>query len=239
MMNTTLHVSKRESYKYIDCTAKAMQRPQRHRNQLHSAPSLRSHKGAARSVTLPTLEKAAVSLLANLKQEMRLPVHVEATSQGLLSDGTSAACPPKKKAVKFSTKVRVKVVPRKTDEQLANVWSSAEEQKRFAEKAMKVAKLRRRCCMSENEFEDKHNDSSRGLEHFRTKGDFLKRTLEKENVIEGVLLHQESMLAQGLPHNHEELFHTSHILSAAARERARTAGREDALAHLSVHLSER
>ena len=130
----------------------------------------------------------------------------------------------KKKALRFETTVRVRDVSRKTDEQIEKVWYSHEEQDQFVLQAQKVVKLFRRSKMSEEDFEDEHQESTQGLGHFINKALFKKLDREKRDVIDAVLLLQEEMNAGGGPIDHELLAGACSTLSSPARERAHLVG---------------
>ena len=130
----------------------------------------------------------------------------------------------KKKAVNFLTTVRVRDTPRKTDEQIRNAWYSHEEQDQFVVEAQKVVKLCRRSNMSEDDFEDEHQESTLGLDHFLNKALFKRLNRERHDVIDAVILLQEEMSARGRPIDHDLLAHACSTLSSPARERAHLVG---------------
>ena len=130
----------------------------------------------------------------------------------------------KKKAVDFLTTVRVRDTPRKTDEQIRNAWYSHEEQDQFVVEAQKVVKLCRRSNMSEDDFEDEHQESTLGLDHFLNKALFKRLNRERHDVIDAVILLQEEMSARGRPIDHDLLAHACSTLSSPARERAHLVG---------------
>ena len=135
---------------------------------------------------------------------------------------------PTKKAVDFSTTARVRIVHRKTDKELQEVWYSHEEKEQLLLQAQKAVKLRRRF-MSENDFEDRHGESTVGIEHYLSKALFKELQREKEEIIQSVLLFQETMVAQNQPIDHEALGHAYSTLSSSARERAYLTGRNHSL----------
>ena len=126
-----------------------------------------------------------------------------------------------KKAVFFAPTVNMKVIPHKASFPNNEIWYSREEQKQLMEESMEVVELRRHLIsMSENDFEETHNESVRGLENCLSRRLFRKHKREQEEVIAAVPFVQEKMKAKGLPIDHEVLSHVSQILSAPARERA-------------------
>ena len=135
---------------------------------------------------------------------------------------------PTKKVVDFSTTVRVRIIHRKTDKELQEVWYSHEEKEQLLLQAQKAVKLRR-CFMSENNFEDRHGESTLGIEHYLSKTLFKELQREKEEIIQSVLLFQETMMAQNKPIDHEALGHAYSTLSSSARERAYLTGRNYSL----------
>ena len=130
----------------------------------------------------------------------------------------------KKKAVGFEITVRVRDIPRKTDEQLQKVWYSHEEQDQIMVQAQKVVKLCRRSKMSEDDFEDEHLESTLGLDHFLNKALFKRLSQERKDVIDAVILLQEEMSAIGRPIDHDLLASACSNLSFPARERAHLVG---------------
>lgn len=137
---------------------------------------------------------------------------------------TPKQCISKKKAVGFETTVRVRDIPRKTDEQIQKVWYSHEEQDQFVLQAQKVVKLSRRSNLAEDDFEDEHQESTLGLDHFLNKALFKKLNREKNDVIEAVIILQEEMSASGRPIDHDLLAFACSSLSSPARERAHLVG---------------
>jgi endonuclease I len=136
---------------------------------------------------------------------------------------------PKKKAVRFEPKTRGKIIPRYTTEDIRQVWYSKEEQGQMAESGIRAVTLRRRHSLSEDELNDQHNESIRGLEHCLSKTLLKKCRQEQEDVVDAVLLFQNKMRMEGLPIDHDKLFLASDSLSAPARERAYLKGLEYAL----------
>ena len=130
----------------------------------------------------------------------------------------------KKKAVDFWSTVRVRDIPRKTDEQLQKVWYSHEEQDQIMVQAQKVVKLCRRSKMSEDDFEDEHLESTLGLDHFLNKALFKRLSQERKDVIDAVILLREEMSAICRPSDHNLLARACSTLSFPARERAHLVG---------------
>ena len=133
------------------------------------------------------------------------------------------------KAVCFAPEVRMKNIPRRTASLINETWYSLGEQRQFMEEAMAVVKLRRHCVsMSENDFEETHNESIQGLEHYLSKRQYITSKEEQEAVITVVPLFQAKMRTKGLPIDREALAHVSQVLSAPARERAYQKGLQHA-----------
>ena len=146
-----------------------------------------------------------------------------------INSSQQGLCAPKKeKAVSFATTARVRIVHRKTDKELQEVWYSHEEKEQLMLQAREAVKLRRRF-MSENDFEDEYQESTLGIEHYLSKTFFKELQREKEEVIQAVLLFQETMMAQNQPIDHQALARAYSILSSPARERAYMMGRDHPL----------
>lgn len=146
-----------------------------------------------------------------------------------INSSKQGLCAPKKeKAVSFATTARVRIVHRKTDKELQEVWYSHEEKEQLMLQAREAVKLRRRF-MSENDFEDEYQESTLGIEHFLSKTFFKELQREKEEVIQAVLLFQETMMAQNQSIDHEALARAYSTLSSPARERAYLMGRDHSL----------
>ena len=134
----------------------------------------------------------------------------------------------RKKAVDFSTTARVRIIGRKTDKELRDVWYSHEEKEQLLLQAQKAVKFRRRF-MTENDFEDQHGESTLGIEHYLSKALFKELQREKNEIIHAVLLFQETMVAQNQSIDHDALAHAYSTLSSPARKRAYLTGRDHSL----------
>jgi len=126
---------------------------------------------------------------------------------------------PTKKAVGFSETATVRIVHRKTDKELQEVCYSHEENEQLLLQAKKAVKLRR-LFISDNDFEDRHGESTLGIEHYLSKALFKELQREKEEIIQAVLLFQDTMMARTQTINQEALAHAYSTLSSPARERA-------------------
>ena len=134
-----------------------------------------------------------------------------------------------KKAVMFAPNVTMKVIPHKTSFPSNEFWYSREEQRQLMEESMEVVKLYRHIMpMSEDDFEETHNESIQGFEHYLSKRLYKAFKQEQDIVITTVPLFQEKMKAKGKPIDHEALSRVSQVLSAPARERAYQKGLQHA-----------
>ena len=142
----------------------------------------------------------------------------------------------RKRAVIFAPNVTMKVIPHKTSLPSNKIWYSLNEQKQLLKETMDAARLRRHfMSMSEHDFEETHNESVRGIEHYLSKRLYKTLKEEQDTVITTVPLFQEKMKAKGLPIDHEALSRVSQVLSAPARERAYQKGLQHACSSRPSH----
>lgn len=142
----------------------------------------------------------------------------------------------RKRAVIFAPNVTMKVIPHKTSLPSNKIWYSLNEQKQLLKETMDAARLRRHfMSMSEHDFEETHNESVQGLEHYLSKRLYKTLKEEQDTVITTVPLFQEKMIAKGLPIDHDFLSRVSQVLSAPARKRAYQKGLQHACSSRPSH----
>ena len=191
----------------------------------HHQPSLGTKSALTKGLALTSAGTPNAKIFAPCSIELKPCLHYSKTSV------SSATQPPpsSKKAVFFAPNVNMKIIPHKASFPSNKIWYSREDQRQFMEEAMAAVKLRRHCAsMSENDFEETHNNTTQGLEHYLSKRQYNQFKREQDVAITAVILFQEKMKVKGLPIDHEALSRASQALSAPARERAYQKGLQHA-----------